>query len=155
MALIIWPMGSRTDYRLTLVLRQNTSLDPVTVAARGCGAKNVVSPGSCNRPGGSTHRGWGNWRRDAAARLESRCECHGAQRLALAAIAVPNGETLFSRVRRSQRRGLGVRPRRALRGSQMSAQRRRFILAAKYAHSLQLGHNRADEIGKRVREECR
>ena len=44
MALIIWPMGSRTDYRLTLFLRQNTSLDPVTVAARGCGAKNPSAP---------------------------------------------------------------------------------------------------------------
>ena len=41
--------------------------------------------------------------------------------------------------------------RGALRGSQMSAQRRRFIVAPKYAHSLQLGHDRADEIGKRVR----
>jgi hypothetical protein len=33
------PIGSRADHRLMLVLRQNTSLGPVTVAARGCGAK--------------------------------------------------------------------------------------------------------------------
>jgi len=34
------PKGSRTDHRLMLVLRLNTRLGPVTVAARGCGAKN-------------------------------------------------------------------------------------------------------------------
>ena len=69
-------------------------------------------------------------------------------------------ETPFSRVRRSERavgpclgRWFGVH--RALPGSQMSAQRRRFILAPKHAHSLQLRHDRVDKIGKRVREECR
>jgi hypothetical protein len=69
-------------------------------------------------------------------------------------------ETAFSRVRRSESsrppcpgRWFGVH--RALPGSQVSTQRRRFILAPKHAHSLQLRHDRVDEIGKRVREECR
>jgi hypothetical protein len=53
----------------------------------------------------------------------------------------------------SQGRCCGVR--RALPGLQMSAQGRRFILAPKHAHSLQLRHDRADKIRKRVREECR